>query len=121
LSCVQIELSREPLYVLNWVRDAWGALKHLFATKRTLGRDRDAIVVISCLQDWHIGHVAILFLYDYVHHVSFFDHSVTPCIRIIPCIEGEIEILSVELDGKDGLLVTFSTARLADLWSRNYS
>jgi len=87
LSCVQIELSREPLYVLNWVRDAWGALKHLFATKRTLGRDRDAIVVISCLQDWHIGHVAILFLYDYVHHVSFFDHSVTPCIRIIPCIE----------------------------------
>ena len=31
-SCVQIELSREPLHVLDRVRDARSALQHLFAT-----------------------------------------------------------------------------------------
>jgi hypothetical protein len=29
---METELSREPLNIFNWVRDAWFGLGHLFAT-----------------------------------------------------------------------------------------
>ena len=31
-----------------------------------------------------------------------------PSMRIVPCMKDEIQMLAVELDGKDGLVVTFS-------------
>jgi hypothetical protein len=35
-------------------------------------------------------------------------------------MNGEIQILAVELDGYDGLIATFSEGQLADTWSRSY-
>ncbi len=60
LRYMKTELSREPLHIFNWVRDAWRALWHPLATKRTLGRDGNAVLVITHLEFWHLGHTGIV-------------------------------------------------------------
>ena len=49
LRYMKTELSREPLHIVDWVCNARHALRHRFATSRTLGRDRNAVLVISQL------------------------------------------------------------------------
>jgi hypothetical protein len=43
------KLRREPINILHWVRDARCALRHHFATKRTLRGDGNAVLVTSHL------------------------------------------------------------------------
>jgi hypothetical protein len=60
LHYMKTELSREPLHIVDWVRDARRALWHLFATYRTLGRDRNAVFVITHLQFCYLRHEQIV-------------------------------------------------------------
>ena len=78
MSCMQIELSREPFNVFNWAGDPRCALQHLLSTKRALRRDRNAVLVISCLQNRHQRHAAILVLYNPSDKTRFFRVRMEP-------------------------------------------
>ena len=56
LRYMEIELSREPGNVVDWVRYAGFGLRHLLSTHRTLCRDGNAVLVISHLHHWVCRH-----------------------------------------------------------------
>ena len=60
LRYMEIELSREPSNIVDWVRYARFGLRHLLSTHRTLCGDGNAVLVISHLHHWcrHILSVA---------------------------------------------------------------
>lgn len=47
-------------------------------------------------------------LTNFAEPLSNVEQPALPTIRIVACMTDEIQMLAVELDGKDGLIVTFS-------------
>jgi hypothetical protein len=67
---VQTELSGEPCNIFDWVHDTRDTLSHLLATHGALRRDRNAVLVVRHLQNWHQRHTEILVLDEECHLIG---------------------------------------------------